>query len=141
MEGHSLSKIEEMSRVSPVVTVIKRETLARHRDSCLKAPGVKPKQIAEVAKVVTKGRPVEDDVAVLVQAEVVKKLKDGEARVTVQHGLQAQALLDRRAERAKDRELAVTLARLLHAPPPPAAAIMERVESVTVIEGEVVEVG
>lgn len=59
------------------------------------------------------------DVAVLVQAEVVKKLREGEARVTVQHGLQAQALIDRREERAKDRELAITLARMLHAPSPP----------------------
>jgi hypothetical protein len=75
-----------------------------------------------------------------VQREVVKKLKDGEARVTVQHGLQAQQLLDRRAERAKDRELAVTLARLLHTPAPPPSAIMERVEPSVIIEGEAVEV-
>ena len=60
----------------------------------------------------------DDDVAVLVQRDIIQKLKDGEARVTVQHGLQAQQIIDRRVERAKDRELAVTLARLLHTPAP-----------------------
>jgi hypothetical protein len=140
MEGHSLSKIEEMSRVSPVVGVIKRETISRHKESCMAIGDVPQKRVAEVARVVTKGKPIEEDVAVLVQREVVKKLKDGEARVTVQHGLQAQQLLDRRAERAKDRELAVTLARLLHTPAPPPSAIMERVEPSVIIEGEAVEV-
>lgn len=140
MEGHNPSRMEEMSRVSPVVGVIKRETISRHRDVCLGVKGAKPATIAKVAAQVTKDQPIADDVAVLVQREVVKRLKEGEARVTVQHGLQAQQLLDRRAERAKDRELAVTLARLLHTPPPPASAIMERIDPVTIIEGEAVEV-
>lgn len=65
------------------------------------------------------------DVATLVQAEVVRKLEDGTARVTVQHGLQAQQLIDRRLERQKDRELAVTLARLLHSPSPPPRLVHE----------------
>jgi hypothetical protein len=140
MEGHSLSKIEEMSRVSPVVGVIKRETITSHKKVCLEAGDISQTKMAEVARVVTKGKEPADDVAVLVQREVVAKLKAGEARVTVQHGLQAQQLLDRRAERAKDRELAVTLARLLHTPPPPASAILERIEPGIIIEGEAVEI-
>ena len=57
--------------------------------------------------------------------------------MTVQHGLQAQALIDRRAEKAKDRELSVTLARLLHSPPPPAEVVTVR-EAVEVIEAEAI---
>ena len=135
MEGHSLSRIEQMSRVSPVVDAIKRETLSKHKTVCL-AVNATQKKVAAVAKEVTKGRDIGEDVAVLVQREVVKKLEAGEARVTVQHGLQAQALLDRRAERAKDRELTVTLARLLHTPPPPAHVIMERIDAPIIIDGE-----
>src|SRR6187397_556936 len=119
MEGHNPSKIEAMSRVTPAVTPIKRETISRHKDSCLGAKDIAPAKMAEVAQKVTKGREIPEDVAVLVQREVVAKLKEGTARVTVQHGLQAQQLLDRRAERAKDRELTVTLARLLFTATPP----------------------
>ena len=139
MEGHSLTKMEEMSRLTSVVTPIKRETIAAHKNICLAMPpSATPAKIAETAKAVTKGREIPEDVAVLVQREVVQKLKDGTARVTVQHGLQAQQLLDRRAERAKDRELTVTLARMLFTAVPPAAATLERVE--VIIEGEAVEV-
>jgi hypothetical protein len=80
------------------------------------------------------------DVATLVQAEVVKKLNDGTARVTVQHGLQAQQLIDRRLERQKDRELAVTLARLLHSPSPP-PRLVHGLDEDEVIELDSVRVG
>jgi hypothetical protein len=40
-------------------------------------------------------------------------LRAGQLRVTAQHGLTAQALLDRRAEKAADRDLALNMARLL----------------------------
>jgi hypothetical protein len=113
--------------------VIKRETISRHLKTCLSVPKeVTPQKMAHAAAHLDVG----EDVATLVQAQVIEKLKDGSARVTVQHGLQAQQLLDRRAERAKDRELAITLARLLHSPLPPTDLIMER----TVIEGTAVEV-
>lgn len=138
MEGHPLSTIERMSHVSPTVSGMKRETISKHKRVCL-AIAIGQPQVGKTAAEVQRRAPDElpsADVAVLVQKEVVAKLRAGEARVTVQHGLQAQQLLDRRAERAKDRELAVTLARMLHAPAPPMAAIRERVEPV-VIEGEV----
>lgn len=136
MEGFSLSQIEAQSRVNPMVSAIKRETISKHKSGCLQIDIGQP-QVAKTAQHVTKGLASEmpsDDVAVLVQREVVKKLRDGEARVTVQHGLQAQQLLDRRAERAKDRELAVTLARMLHAPAPPVGAVRERIDAPVVIE-------
>jgi hypothetical protein len=77
-----------------------------------------------------------EDVATLVQKEVIERLKDGTARVTVQHGLQAQSLLDRREERKQDRALAITLASMLHSQRAP----MELLPEAITIEGEVSEV-
>lgn len=139
MEGHSLSRMEDMSREAPV-GVIKRETISAHKTVCLGTTAA-PAKIAKVAQQVTKGIEPAEDVATLVQREVIERLKAGEARVTVQHGLQAQQLLDRRAERAKDRELAVTLARLLHTAPPPPHRYRERLADPVVFDGEAVEVG
>jgi hypothetical protein len=139
LEGYNPSQMEEMSRKAGFP--IKRETVAKHLRECLGATA-SPKEVKamaeKVAATVSPDIP-QEDVAVLVQKQVVEKLLAGEARVTVQHGLQAQQLLDRRAERQKDRELAVTLARMLHSGAPPAYAIAQRAE--TVIEGTAVEVG
>lgn len=146
LEGHHASAMERLSRAadSPVPNM-KRETIKKHLDVCIGASDVKPDEMQAVgAAIAPTVAPQKDesaaveDVAVLVQKRVVEKLKAGDARVTVQHGLQAQQLLDRRAERAKDRELAITLARLLHSPAPPPEAI--RARPVDVIEGEVMEV-
>ena len=138
LEGFSASKMEDMARANG--HPIKRETISRHLRKCL-GTDAKPAEVKAVAQAVMKDAPAlasSDDVALLVQQAVVQKLKAGEGRVTVQHGLQAQQLLDRRAERAKDRELAVTLARLLHSPPPPPSAITAR--PVDAIEGHATEV-
>jgi len=136
LEGHSANAVERLSREQGMP--IKRETVAKHLKTCLAMPkGATAAQVQAVAaRVKVPANVPSEDVATLVQREVIAKLQAGEARVTVQHGLQAQQLLDRRAERAKDRELAVTLARLLHSPMPPVGMVMER----TTIEGEFVEV-
>lgn len=141
LEGYSFTKMEELSKADG--HSIKRETIAKHLKVCLGTEAKGEEVAAVAAKVETTVREAhkgpDADVAVLVQQEVVRKLQAGEGRVTVQHGLQAQQLLDRRAERAKDRELAVTLARMLHAPQAPDAAI--RARPVEVIEGEAAERG
>jgi hypothetical protein len=126
LEGHSANAMEGLSRASGLP--IKRETISKHLKVCLAMPeGVTPKQVADVAdRTKPPAYAPAEDVATLVQREVIAKLQDGTARVTVQHGLQAQQLIDRRAERAKDRELAVTLARLLHSGMPPMAMVQER---------------
>ena len=49
----------------------------------------------------------------MVQKRAIELLAAGDLRVTAQHGLQAQALLDRRAEKQADRDLALNMARLL----------------------------
>lgn len=139
LEGYSAAAMERQRR--DMGKPIKRETISKHLKVCIGADDAKPAEVKAVAETVQQSVPAPDsteDVAVLVQKEVVRKLKAGEGRVTVQHGLQAQQLLDRRAERAKDRELAITLARLLHSGAPPASAITAR--PVDAIEGEVVEV-
>ena len=140
--------MERLSRAdgSPVPKM-KRETIGKHLKVCIGSGDIKPDEMAAVGAAIAPTvtpKPDEpssvEDVAVLVQKRVVEKLKAGDARVTVQHGLQAQQLLDRRAERAKDRELAVTLARLLHSPAPPPEAIRARVVEEDVVEGNAVEV-
>jgi hypothetical protein len=136
LEGHSMNRVEALSRATDKVPSIKAETIAGH----LKHMTPEGTPITQAAHSVTKQELRRDviepigDVAVLVQREVVRKLESGEARVTVQHGLQAQMLLDRRSERAKDRELAVTLARLLHTPPPPS----DLIEARPIIDGDAV---
>lgn len=65
--------------------------------------------------------PDTDDMALLVRATAVAKLKAGELRVTTQDGLAAQSLIDKREEKQKDREVIVQIGRLLatQSGPPP----------------------
>lgn len=92
---------------------VKRETIGKHLRICL--GGVKPEvlsqEIADASKAAK--TQAEMDFATLVQKRAVDLLDAGELRVTATHGLQAQALLDRRAEKQADRDLAVNMARLL----------------------------
>ena len=143
-EGYAPNKMEKMSREAGIT--MKRETIQRHLRECVGTArrGKEVVYASYATKDVMAPEPAiptqaTKDVASLVQQQVISKLEAGEARVTVQHGLQAQNLLDRRAERAKDRELAVTLARILHSPPPPSSAIAVRPEPAA-IEGEAVEI-
>lgn len=53
------------------------------------------------------------DFAALVRAEAIKQLSAGNLRVNTSHGLQAQALIDRRAEKMADRGLSIRLAELM----------------------------
>jgi len=145
LEGKSFLQMEKMSEAADAVPKMKRETMARHIRECIGISANRSEVMKAAAEVREAGEASKSDVASLVQEQVVEKLEAGEARVTVQHGLQAQQLLDRRAERAKDRELAVTLARLLHTAAPPEDAIRHRLvdgeDGEQVIEGEVVRVG
>ena len=71
------------------------------------------------------------DVATAIQAEALAALERGDLRITAGNALKAQEILDRRAERAADRQLTLVLARLATMSKPP----------VTIIEGEVVDLG
>lgn len=82
--------------------------------------------------------PAAEDVATTIQREALAALERGEMRITAQHALKAQEMLDRRAEKAADRELVMVLTRLaVSQGKPPPSLIKDEV----VIEGEVKEVG
>lgn len=81
---------------------------------------------------VEEGPVVVKDFATLVQQRAVEALEAGNLRITAQHGLAAQALIDRRIEKAADRDLALNMARLL------SGAITMTPQ--TVIEGRAIEV-
>ena len=114
---------------------IKRETIGNHVRLCL--GGTKPlmdditaQTIADMGRDAT--TPAEIDFASLVQKRAVQLLKTGDLRVTTTHGLQAQALLDRRLEKQADRDLALNMARLL------SGAI--QMTPITVIESRALEI-
>ena len=167
-QGYSSSRVEAASRTEEArergVRPVKAETVARHKvhaptNEAAPPPSIisRPTDLMSEARneaaesaarvsdqsLVTKGStsdPAVADVAALVAAKGVEMLQSGTARVTVQHALQAQQMLDRREERRKDRELALTFARMMTAPQPPARLVTVDAEPV-IIEGEVVRVG
>ena len=97
--------------------------------------GVKPEvlaqQIADASKQAL--TTAELDFATMVQRRATELLAQGELRVSAQHGLSAQALLDRRAEKQADRDIAINIARLL--------SWRDAHAAITVIEGRVVGEG
>jgi hypothetical protein len=58
-------------------------------------------------------KPTTGDLAELVRDKTLKAVKAGTLKPTLQHGLMAQQMLDKRAERAADRQLAIRLAAML----------------------------
>ncbi len=108
-EGKSGNAIERELKALGIT--VKRETVLRHAANCLGA-GTKPPEIVTLAAAASASGS-NDDFAALVRAEAVRRLNAGDLKVGVSDGLQAQALLDRRDEKKKDRELVVTIGRLL----------------------------
>jgi hypothetical protein len=92
---------------------IKRETIGKHLAICLNGirPPVDANGVVEASKAAQSQAEV--DFATMVQKRATELLQSGDLRVTAQHGLTAQALIDRRAEKAADRDLALNMARLL----------------------------
>jgi membrane peptidoglycan carboxypeptidase len=89
----------------------KSETVQRHLRLCLN------NNVANITVLQSglTGREVDPntDFAQAIRAEANRLLAEGKLHVTAQHGLQAQALLDRRVEKAADRKLLVQVAGLL----------------------------
>lgn len=65
------------------------------------------------------------DLATIVRDKTLKAVNEGRLKPTLQHGLMAQSMLDKRAERAADRQLAIRLAAMLAGQAPPAAVIID----------------
>ena len=71
-------------------------------------------------------RATEDkDLAAIVRDKTLTAVRAGKLKPTLQHGLMAQAMLDKRAERAADRQLAIRLAAMLAGGQPPAGIIRD----------------
>lgn len=89
-------------------TPTKAETIRKHLRQCLNGDA------QNVALMPGNGRPVNNaDFADAVRREAHRLLAEGKMNVRAEHGLQAQALIDRRAEKDADRKLVVEMGRLL----------------------------
>jgi hypothetical protein len=94
----------------------KHETVKRHLTRCL---GGNPGNVIPDPDQMTNR-----DFAGLVRDAAVKALQNGSLKINATHGLQAQALIDRRAEKAADRGLSIRLAELMGAGTPPPEVIV-----------------
>ena len=75
---------------------------------------VKPRQVArKPRKDQRRVKRVTGDLAELVRDRTLADVKAGKLKPTLQHGLMAQQMIDKREERAADRQLAIKLARML----------------------------
>jgi len=79
-----------------------------------------------------------EDLARLIRDRVVQGVKSGALEPTVSHGLEAQRLLDAREAKTTDKEMLVTLGRLLSGAMPPAGFLPP--PSLVVIDGTAEEV-
>lgn len=81
----------------------KAETVKRHIAKCLAGNTANATIEANAS----------GDFALAIRAEAARLLAAGDMKVRAEHGLQAQALLDRRAEHAANRTLLLNITRLL----------------------------
>ena len=58
-------------------------------------------------------QPLSEDFLVAVRDKAHENIRTGESKVTVQHGLQAQAQLDQRAKQSEDKSLLIIIAQVL----------------------------
>lgn len=94
----------------------KAETVRKHLHRCLNGSAENIALLQEAIPEPGKPAPEVDpraDFAMAIRAEANRKLAAGELTVNAQHGLAAQALIDRREEKKADRQLMVELAGLL----------------------------
>ena len=86
---------------------------------------VKPRQVArKPRKDQRRVKRVTGDLAELVRDKTLADVKAGKLKPTLQHGLMAQQMIDKREERAADRQLAIKLARMLGGRTPPEGVII-----------------
>lgn len=134
MAGHSFRAIERLMKEANAQPVTKYETISSHFKRCLAgmAPSVDGKTLMSGTA------PGNDDFAVLVQQRAVRDLTSGVLRVSTKDGLAAQALIDRRSEKAEDRDFMLNLARVMSGAglAPPVALLMDS----NAVEGDYREV-
>lgn len=110
--GFAPNRIEKEARLAGLT--VKAETISRHRRHYQVAPAPAGLEHLPVGAVVdaNDGKLLEGDFAELVAKTAQRSLADG-ARVTIGDGLKAQAILDKRAEKAENRRFLMNLAQLL----------------------------
>ena len=124
--GKSANAIEALSRAPAAsdmgLSPIKYETIRRHlrhEDEFVQAVPEAERMVVEQPPEATYERVPEGpvkmtvDVAALVAEKAAAGIADGSLRVTTAHGLQAQRMLDARLDKRRDRELAISLAKML----------------------------
>jgi hypothetical protein len=77
------------------------------------------------------------DLAELVRDKTLKDVQSGKLKPTLQHGLMAQQMLDKRQERAADRQLAIRLAAMLGGGLTPDSVIVRDVTPRALLRGQV----
>lgn len=102
--GAAYSEVERTLRASGLT--ITRQTISMHARGCSK-PVLAP------ALAVARSPQARQDFATLVQQRTQELLEAGDLQVTVRDGLAATAIIDKRDEKAKDREFVLNLARLI----------------------------
>jgi hypothetical protein len=132
-DGYSSLRIDQASRTDEArelgVTPMKRETVTNHVRNHVAvgapkdAPPEMQQRIAIANAKMAVGLADPNDVATLVRDEASQLLREGKLRITTQHALQAQQMLDRRVEKQKDRELQYAIAALMVSAQPPATII------------------
>lgn len=158
-EGFAPFRLEAFMRTEPVRAAgflpIKQETISKHMRDCTarreptkdrsRLPRAISPAIYDMAqRSISVTEPLQshpDDLAVMVRKRAAERLREGDIEPSLRDGLKAQELLDRRAEKSKDRELGITIARLLAGVQAPRDVLPDvRTVGVEVIEGEAVEV-
>lgn len=135
-EGANDTAISRDSRLMAAadagVSKMKALTISKHRRVCLTqgvgervAPAVRA-EVAVMSAKVREGLADANDLALLIRDAVAEKVRVGEVRLTAQHGLTAQAQLDRRAEKQAGREVLIRMTRLLLGIGPPAEVLPAR---------------
>jgi hypothetical protein len=87
----------------------------------VKSPVVRSRGRKSDRKVIKR---VTGDLAELVRDKTLAEVRSGRLKPTLQHGLMAQSMLDKREARAADRQLAIRIAAMLGGLVPPAGVIL-----------------
>lgn len=83
---------------------------------------VKSRRVGAKPPSAVKAKP---DLATVVRDRSLRDVLAGKSKVTLQHGLMAQQMIDKRMERAADRQLAIRIAAMLGGAPVPQGLIID----------------
>jgi hypothetical protein len=122
-----MTDLEALRRLRALDWTSTLAAIAGHRDhwlTRLEARGSLDQE--RVTRDITSGKRTQSgrrDLAILVRDEAVRVIEAGDVSVSVAEGLRAQQLIDHREQRDADRNLTISMARMLHGQAPPARVI------------------